>query len=168
MVRLAFQRLISNLPCYLLLASSLLALSAKCTIHIVCALNGKYSSLKNVPQGLSPEHEGVTSLSEASGKVVYREVCTEARLYSKANPVIHSCGPDGQVSRTAWLVLKNMNWIRGYKVGWVSTSFRSPKSRVTGNNRNSRFSRHWSEGICLTGGDLCNHELVKQRSQQRS
>ena len=32
---------------------------------------------KNVPKGVSPVSEGVMSLSKASGKVVFREGCTE-------------------------------------------------------------------------------------------
>jgi len=53
---------------------------------------------KECQRGASPKLERVVPLREASGKVVFREGCTE-------------------VNQTALLVPKNRNWIRGSETG---------------------------------------------------
>jgi len=64
-------------------------------------LNGEYKTFpkrKRIPKGASPKLERVVPLREASGKVVFREGCTE-------------------VNQTALLVPKYMNWIGGCETG---------------------------------------------------
>lgn len=74
-------------------------------IGFVCALNGKYSSFnkKDSQRGASPVCVGVTSQSKASGKVVFREKCTEVskghsrrvKLYLNDSPCCEEQGMSG-------------------------------------------------------------------------
>jgi hypothetical protein len=53
-------------------------------VGAVCALNGKYSSFKEFPEGASPSCTGLTPEALANRKVVCREACTEVSETAKA------------------------------------------------------------------------------------
>ncbi len=129
----------------------------------MCALNGKYNSfMRRNPESESLINAGVTSRSLASRKVVYREVCTEMRSireYLKKNNNTYE-----QLSGTAKVCTEEHELDKRHaRVDEIAQLIEVPNDLALA----CRSGRSKQKGICLTGGGLHNHVLVKWRSQQR-